>query len=271
MKYALKKLRYLRVFDLETGKLDAMMNDLQKGQFTGSQETVYAEGQDGAKLAAFDINKVAGFNTSNGTIDMGFLSMQVGGELVDVENGSEIVMHKVLETTDGTTVTLEQKVAGETGNELGYIYALGKDGMPDYSHPIAQAAAASATEFAYDPNTGVITLPTGKFKAKDSVAVEYQPEFTNYTRLDNESSKFAKTGRVVIDAWFTDLCSDTDVPMQVVMEKGKISGEVDISIGDQAAVHNIEVEAMSTVCDENKKLWSWYIYDEDDIVPVAGE
>lgn len=271
MKYALKKLRFLRVFDLETGKLVAMMNDLKSGQFTGSQETVYAEGQDGAKLAAFDINKVAGFNAANGTVDMGFLALQVGGELQNVENGSEIVMHKVLATADGTTVTLTQKVSGEVGNEIGFIYPISADGMPDYTKPVPQAAAASATEFAYNPTTGVITLPTGMFKAKDEVAVEYQPDFKNYTRLDNESSKFAKTGRIVVDAWFTDLCSETDVPMQVVMEKGKISGELDISIGDQAAVHNIEVEAMSTVCDENKKLWSWYIYDEDDIVPVPGE
>lgn len=271
MKYALKKLRYLRVFDLETGRLDAMMNDLKSGQFTGSQETVYAEGADGAKLAAFDINKVAGFNAVNGTVDMGFLSLQVGGDLIEVTNGSEITMHKVLESADGTTVTLTQKVAGETGNEIGFIYPLSADGMPDYTKPIAQAATASATEFAYDPATGVITLPTGMFKAKSQVAVEYRPEFGKYTRLDNESSKFAKTGRIVIDAWFTDLCSETDVPMQVVMEKGKVSGEIDISIGDQAAVHNIAVEAMSTVCDENKKLWSWYIYDEDDIVEVKAD
>lgn len=266
MKYALKKLRMLRVFDLETGRLRSLMNDLQKGQFTGSQDTVYAEGADGAKLAAFDINKVAGFNATNGTIDTGFLGLQVGSDAVEVTDGSEITLHKVLKTSDGTSVPMPHTAVGEAGNEIGFIYALTEDGMPDYTHAYAQAAAASATEFAYDPETNKITLPTGVFKVGDEIVVEYNPKFTKYTRLDNESSKFSVTGRIVIDAWFTDMCTKADVPLQVVMEQGKVSGEIDISIGDQAAVHNIAVEAMSTTCNENSKLWSWYTYDEEEIV-----
>ena len=147
MKYVLKKLRMLRVFDLETGKLKVMMTDLKTGQFTGSEETVYAEGADGAKLAAFNVNKVAGFNATNGTIDLGYLAMQVGGETVEVTNGNEITLHEVATTTDGTTVTIKHKASGEAGNEIGYIYPIDRDGMPDYAHAYAQAAVASATEF----------------------------------------------------------------------------------------------------------------------------
>ena len=264
MKYVLKKLRMLRIFDLETGKMKVLMNDLKSGQFTGSQETVYAEGAEGAKLAAFDVNKVAGFNATNGSVDLGFLAMQVGGETVEITNGTDVCIHSVLTTANGTTVTLPHKASGEAGNEIGFIYAVGPDGMPAKEY--AQAAAASATEFAYDPETKVITLPTGVFKAADEVVVEYHPTFSKYTQLDNESTKFASSGRVVIDAWFTDICNEADVPLQVVMEKGKVSGEVDISIGDQAAVQNIAVEAMSTSCDQNKRLWRLFTYDEQEIV-----
>lgn len=266
MKHVLKKLRMLRVFDLETGKLKVMMTDLKTGQFTGSQETVYAEGVDGAKLAAFDINKVAGFNATNGTVDLGYLAMQVGGEVVEVTNGNAVTLHSVLKTTDGTTVTLPHKASGAAGNEIGFIYPISKDGMPDYANAYVQAAVASATEFAYDPSTNAITLPTGVFKAGDEVSVHYCPTFATYRELANESNKFAQSGRVVIDAWFTDICNDTDTPLQVVLPKGKISGEVDISFGDQAAVQNIAVEAMSTVCDTDATLWKLYDYNEQEIV-----
>lgn len=266
MKYVLKKLRMLRVFDLETAKLKVMMTDLKTGQFTGSQETVYAEGADGAKLAAFDVNKVAGFNATNGTIDLGYLAMQVGGETVEVANGNEVTLHEVLKTADGSTVTLKHKATGETGNEIGYIYPIARDGMPDYAHAYAQGSVASDTEFAYDPGTKKITLPTGVFKANDEVSVHYCPTFATYTELTNDSNKFASSGRVVVDAWFTDSCNNGDTPLQVVLPKGKISGEVDLSFGDQAAVQNIAVEAMSTICDQNQTLWKLYDYNENEIV-----
>lgn len=266
MKYLLKKLRRLRVFDLENGRLTVMMTDLKTGQFTGSQETVYAEGADGAKLGAFDINKVAGFNATNGTIDLGYLALQVGGEVIEVSNGNEVTLHEVLKTADGTTVTLKHKASGEVGNEIGYIYPIDRDGMPDYAHAYAQGATASATEFAYDPATKQITLPTGVFSANDEVSVHYCPTFKTYKELTNDSNKFASSGRIVIDAWFTDSCTNKDTPLQVVLPKGKISGEVDISFGDQAAVQNIAVEAMSTICDENQTLWKLYDFDENEII-----
>lgn len=266
MRYVLKKLRRMRVFDLGTGRLKAMMSDLKTGQFTGSQETVYAEGTDGAKLAAFDINKVAGFNATNGTIEMGYLAMQVGGEVVEVQNGSDITLHVVLKTDDGATALMPHKAVGVAGKEIGFIYPIGRDGMPVYNSAYEQNASATATEFAYDPATGEITLPTGVFKAGDEISVHYKPQFAKYNELTNASDKFAETGRVVIDAWFTDVCTNMDTPLQVVLPKGKISGEIDISFGDQAAVQNIAVEAMTAVCDTDAALWKLYDYNEQEIV-----
>lgn len=264
MKYALKKIRMMRVYDLANELHKVTLNDLKTAQFTGSQETVYAEGTDGAKLAAFDLNKVAGFNATNGTVETGYLAMQVGSEPVTVTNGNEIKIREVHKTTDGTTITLDHKATGEAGNEIGYIYAASTDGMPGKNY--VQGAEASATEFAYDPETKQITLPTGVFKANDEVIVDYYPTFKTYTRIDNEAEKFAMSGKVIIDAWFTDLCTQVDTPLQVVMDKAKISGEIDISFGDQAAVQNIAVEALSTVCDTNKTLWKLYDYNMQEIV-----
>ena len=84
--------------------------------------------------------------------------------------------------------------------------------------------------------------------------------------IENDADKFAMTGRIVIDAWFTDICTQLDVPMQVVMARGKISGEIDMSFGDAVAVQSVAVEAMSSACDEDANLWRMYTYDEEEIV-----
>ena len=99
------------------------------------------------------------------------------------------------------------------------------------------------------------------------MVVDYYPKFSKYQRIDNDADKFSMTGRVIIDAWFTDLCTREDVPLQVVMESGKISGELDLSFSDQAAVQNVAVESMASACyGASQNLWKLYTYDEEEIV-----
>ena len=56
MRYAFKKARALRINNLETDELEVRLVDLKTVTWTNGQETVYAEGTDGAKLSAFDNN-----------------------------------------------------------------------------------------------------------------------------------------------------------------------------------------------------------------------
>lgn len=264
MKYALKKIRRMRVNDIATGEHRVTLNDFQTAQFTGSQNTVYADGADGAHLAAFDTTKVAGFNGTNGAIDSGYIAMQVGSDEVEVANGTGISLRVELVTADGKKVVLPHKAQGDEGNEVKFIYAADANGMPGMSY--TQSAEASEKAFKYDAATKEITLPTGKFKTGDTVIVDYNPKFTKYKQIDNDANKFSMTGRVIVDAWFTDLCTELDVPLQVVMEKGKISGALDLSLGDQAAVQNVAVEALTSACSgESKNLWRLYTYNEEDI------
>ena len=69
MRYAFKKARALRINNLETDELEVRLVDLKTVTWTNGQETVYAEGNGGAKLAAFDNNKVSTLKATNGTVD----------------------------------------------------------------------------------------------------------------------------------------------------------------------------------------------------------
>lgn len=261
MKYAFKKTRRIIINDLATKMHKVTLNDLKNLKINGSQETIYAEGQNGAKLAAFDINKVASITAENGSIDEGYLALQVGSEVVKVTNGSSILIREEFEVKTGdTSVTLSYKATGATGNEVRYIYKADSNGLPNDSY--TQNATASATEFSYDPDTKIITLPTDVFTEGDTVIIDYYPRFSEYEEISNDAEKFSMSGEVIVDAWFTDLCTETDVPLQLYLPKGKISGTVDISVGDQAAVQNIEIESLTKACDgENKSLWILRKYD----------
>ncbi len=261
MKYAFKKTRRIIINDLATKMHKVTLNDLKNLKINGSQETVYAEGQNGAKLAAFDVNKVASITAENGTIDEGYLALQVGSDVVKVTNGSSVLVREEFEVKKGdTSVTLSYKATGATGNEVRYIYKADINGLPGDAY--TQNATASATEFAYDPGTKVITLPTGAFNEGDTVIVDYYPKFSEYEEISNDAEKFSMSGEVIVDAWFTDLCTEADVPLQLYLPKGKISGTVEIAVGDQAAVQNIEIESLTSACNgDNKNLWTLRKYD----------
>lgn len=261
MKYAFKKVRRIILNDLATKKHKVTLNDLKSFKIAGSQDVVYAEGQDGAKLAAFDVSKVASISAENGTVDEGYLSLQVGSEVVKVTNGSAILIREEFEIKEGeTSVTLSYKATGTTGNEVRYIYKGDANGIP--ADAFTQDATASATAFAYAPATKTITLPTDVFKAGDIVIVDYYPTFSEYEEISNEGNKFSMACEVIVDAWFTDLCTELDVPLQLYMAKGKVSGEIDLSAGDQAAVQNIEIESLTRSCSgDSKILWVLRKYD----------
>ena len=261
MKYAFKKVRRIIINDLATKKHKVTLNDLKNFKINGSQDTVYAEGQDGAKLAAFDVNKVASITAENGSVDEGYLALQVGSEVVKVANGSAVLIREEFEVAEGSTsVTLSYKASGATGNEVRYIYKADSNGLPGEVY--TQNSATSDTEFTYDPETKTVALPTDAFKAGDTVIIDYHPTFKEYEEITNEADRFSMSGEIIVDAWFTDLCSEADVPLQLYLPKGKISGTIDLSAGDQAAVQGIEIEAMTRACaGDSKTLWTLRKYD----------
>ncbi len=258
MKYAFKKVRRIIINDLATKQHRVTLNDLKNFKINGSQETVYAEGRDGKKLAAFDINKVASITAENGSVDEGYLALQVGSEVVKVTNGSAVLIREEFEVSDGAaSVVLSYKAAGD---DVRYIYKADVNGLPGDVYTLG--TTASDTEFAYAAETKTITLPTDAFKAGDTVIIDYHPIFKEYEEITNDANKFSMSGEIIVDAWFTDLCSEADVPLQLYLPKGKISGTIDLSAGDQAAVQGIEIESMTRACSgETGNLWTLRKYD----------
>ena len=135
-----------------------------------------ADGADGAHLVGFDTNKVSTIEAENGSIDIGYLETQTGGTLTKVENGTGVLFTETLTATGGK-VTTSHKASGVAGNEIGYVYPLDETSDPDRMNAYVQGASASTTEFAYNPATKEITLPTGKFEDGVKIYVVVLPYF----------------------------------------------------------------------------------------------
>lgn len=263
MRYALKKVRKITGRDIATGKNKFVLSDLKTLTINGNSDVVWADGADGAHLVGFDTNKVASITAENGSIDIGYLETQTGGALTKVENGTSVLFTETLTVAGGKVVTTH-KASGVAGNEIGFVYPLDETSDPDRMNAYVQGASASETEFAYDPATKEITLPTDKFEDGVKVYVEYFPTFGSYEELANDSDKFSETVSVFCDVWLTDICTKKDIPAQLVMESGKVSGEINYQMGDNAAVQNVSIEALQA-CGE-KNLWRLFKYDYTEIV-----
>lgn len=264
MRYALKKVESIRLTDIATGELKCILSDIKTVSLSDGQETVYADGANGAHLAAFDNNKTSTLSGENGSIESGYIALSVGSDEKIETNGMEIKIIEELVTSDGTSVLLNHKAHGDAGNEVKFVYSLDTTGSIDKSY--TQGAEASESAFKYDAASKTITLPTGKFKAKDTVVVEYCPKFAQYKEILNDANSFSMNAEVRADCWFTDMCSKQDVPLQLYLPAGKVSGNMELSFGDQAAVQSFEIEAMTSGCKgSNKTLWKLYTYDMEDV------
>ena len=262
MRYALKKVRKITGRDIATGKNKFVLSDLKSLTISGNADVVWADGADGAHLVGFDTNKVSTIEAENGSIDIGYLETQTGGTLTKVENGTGVLFTETLTVASGKVKTTH-KASGVVGNEIGYVYPLDVTSDPDRMNTYEQGAEATTSAFKYDPETKEITLPTDKFNDGDKVYVEYFPTFKSYEELDNDSDKFSETVSVFADVWLTDICTKKDIPAQLVMESGKVSGEINYQMGSDAAVQNVSIEALQA-CGE-KNLWKLYKYDMTEI------
>lgn len=263
MKYAFKKVRKITIKDPATKENKAVIDELKSAEITGSADVVYADGADGAHLVGFDVAKVAGVNFVNGAIDEGYLELQTGGEMTTVTNGTGVLYTETLTVTAVDTLTTEYKATGTVGNEIAFIYPVDDTGSPDRAHKLIQAATASEGKFAYAPATKKITFNTGEAPVGTQFYLEYFPKFNTYEELSNDTDKFSMTGEVYLDCWFTRICDKKDVPLQLYLPSGKISGEISLGIGDAAAELSGSIEATKSCGDTS--LWKLRKYDLTDV------
>lgn len=263
-KYIIQNIERITAFDLTTGVCDFIVDDLQEAQLSVSSEIVYAEGKNGVKIGSADRNKESSFTATNGSIVDGVLAAQLG---TDVEKGTFTVPNymDILETSDGSTATTTYTAIGKTGEEIKYIYKRNTDGTLGEKYTIA--SEANSTQFAYNPGTKKITLPTGVFEAGDEIVTFYDIKVENAKRIANQEDKFSKTDKVIFDVFAKDICTEKSYYATIIFYKGKISGTFDLQFGNDPSTQNLEITALSGGCNKgaSKLLWDMIIWDDEEV------
>lgn len=262
--YLFHSINRVRSIDKTNGLLIGTLEDITNATMENGSEVVYATGKNGVNLASFDRNKTSRISGTNATITDGLLAVQLGSEVTigdqEIPNYLDLII-----LSDGAKAKLTYAPVGAAGAEIIGLYRYNEGGIV-LSEVFSQAAEASATEFAFDPATKEITLPTDAFKAGESIVVQYNYQVKEVKSLVNRSDAFAKTVRVEVECYVRNICDGKDYECLIVYPSAKADGNFSIEFGDTPATHAFAFDAMVDYCSPNKELFQIYIFDNSDAV-----
>lgn len=242
--FTITSLETIHAYDRVTGACVLYLDELKSAKISNTEDTQDITGKGDRLLKQIKKNKAITVTGQSALISGGLLAAQTGSEIVASE---KTVVRKpdILEVgTDKTSVTTSFKAIGETGNEIGKIFVLTQNGGLGKS--FAQAAEATGTEFAYNPTTKLLTLPTSGIEVGDKIAVFYDYE-TDGAKLINKSDVFGKTLKLYIDAIGSDPC-DNEYKCQFVISRAQFSGTFDIDISGNQVVQDFTANTLVDTC-----------------------
>lgn len=115
----------ITAFDLGTGALRWVLDELQSATISNTQETTDITGKQGRLLNTLKRNKAVTISGNNGLISGGLLETQTGSAF---ENKETSVMFPDYLTVSNNTAKTTYKAIGTAGNEIESVYIRNSDG-----------------------------------------------------------------------------------------------------------------------------------------------
>lgn len=233
------------------GDLEFIMDEVQNGTISNTQEKFDVQGRNGRKLASLKKNKAVTVTATNGVLVGGALAAQTGTE---VEQGTfNVRFTDVMTVKDNECVTARTAV-GDTGAEIGTIYVKNANGS--LGEKLDQDATAAAGTFTYDPATKAVTVD-GIADGTELVAF-YDVEVES-ARISNDSEKYSKVLKLYIDVALQDACG-VEYAGQVIIQKADVSGEFELSLGGDSFAHAFTADSLAGGCGGSTNLWDLIVY-----------
>ena len=237
-------------------ELEFIMDEVQNGNINNTQDKTDITGRGGRKIGSLKKNKAVTITATNGLLVGGALAAQTGTE---VEQGKfKVRVTDVITATAENEGTSTYKAVGTSGNEIGAVYKKNDNGS--LGDKLTQSTAADETHFQYNPITKKFTFHSDVTEGTEFVAF-YDVE-VNAAKISNDSEKYSKTLKMYIDVTAVDNC-DNQYHGQFIIQRADFSGEFEIAMGDDPAVHNIEAESLAGGCTGSTNLWDFIIYGDD--------
>lgn len=233
------------------GELEFIMDEVQNGTISNTQEKADVQGRNGRKLASLKKNKSVTVSATNGVLVGGALAAQTGTE---VEQGTFNVRITDVMTVKDNKCKTSKIAAGTTGAEIGVIYLKNTNGS--LGAKLEQDAAAAAGKFTYDPATQEIVL-AGIADGTELVAF-YDTEVES-AKISNDSEKYSKVLKLYIDVILQDSCN-VEYAGQIIIQRADVSGEFELTLGGDSFAHSFEAESLAGGCNGSTNLWDLVVY-----------
>lgn len=237
------------------GELEFIMDEVQNGSISNTQEKVDITGRGGRKIGSLKKNKAVTVTAANGLVVGGALAAQTGTE---VEYGTFKVRVTDVIVVNGNKGATAYKAVGTSGNEIGTVYKKNANGS--LGDKLTQNAEAGENQFKYNPDTKEIEFNASDIADGTEVVAFYDVE-VNSAKIANDSEKYSKTLKMYIDVTAVDNC-DNLYHGQFIIQRADFSGEFELTMGGDPTVHNIEAESLAGGCSGSTNLWDFIVYGD---------
>lgn len=241
-------------FDLITGNLKFILDELQNTTLDNAEETSDITGKNGRILSRLKRNKTVTISGTSGMISGGLMEAQVGGKFED--KATEVMWTDYLTVSDNAATT-NFKAVGTTGAEIVALYTKNDDGT--LGDLLVQGAEAVAGKFTYTPTTKALAFYEGEIEDGAEIVVKYKRKIQGDV-LVNDSENYSEKCILYIDCLAEDKCGNI-YRVQIFIPKADMSGNFSVEASDSQTTHPFEATSLAGACGTNgTQLWTWTVY-----------
>lgn len=236
-----------------TGALEFILDEIQNGTISNTQEKTDVTGKGGRKIASLKKNKAVTITATNGVVCGGAIAAQTGS---DVEQGKFKVRKTEIIVINSNKGTVVGSPVGTTGAEIGYAYIKNPSGS--LGTKFEQKDEVSATAFTFNPTNKEIAFNADAVKDGEEIVVFYDEE-VEAAKITNDSEKYSKVLKMYVDVTAQDNC-DQQFHGQFIIQRADFSGEFSYEMGGDPTTQQIEAESLAGGCTGSTNLWDFIVY-----------
>lgn len=231
------------------GECEFILDEVQSATVSNTEEKVNITGKSGRVLGSLKKNKAVKVTGSNGLICGGMMAAQTGGEVT--ESANTIVRATEILTVSGNSATLTGTPADTNSIK---VYKKKPNGT--LGTLLTAAASDEPTQGEYKLSGSSITV-----SASDQISelVCFYDREVKAAMVSNISDSYSKTLMVYMDCLASDPCGGL-YRVQFVFPRADFTGNFDLAIGENPAVHSFEFESVAGGCGGRANLWDFIIF-----------
>jgi hypothetical protein len=257
-KFSMQGALDVAIRNLETGDIEAYLEDCTTTGVEVNTEKVYSMGAGGAYVTGFSHSKRIPVKIVHGYPTTEILAIQAGQDTIVGTNKNVVKFEKLKVTSN--TFTTSKTALGTAGAEIGSIWTL--DSAGGLVKKLVQAGTASPTAFSYTVGTKVGTTSGVDDDTMVLVAYNYTADATAKT-IKFDKDVFAGNKEVIMTGIAVDNCTDKHYKAQFIFRKMAIMDGFSFSFEDTGSpvVENLDMEALSPC--SSSTLMEFVLFDED--------